>query len=61
MFEYEIVAYLKNTDLTKAFERQGSNGNAAMRLPNAVKFSSLSSAPRSCNSETAISMVSKLG
>lgn len=53
--------YLKNTELTKAFERHGSNGNVAIRLPKAVNFSSLSNAPRSCNSETAISTVSKLG
>lgn len=53
--------YLKNTELTKAFDKHGSNGNAAMRLPKAVKFSSSSNAPRSCNSETAISMFSKLG
>jgi hypothetical protein len=53
--------YLKNTELTKAFERQGSNGNAAILLPNAVNFSSLSNAPRSCNSETALSTVSKSG
>jgi len=52
---------LKNTELTKAFERQGSKGNAAIRLPNAVNFSSLSNAPRSCNSATAISTFSKLG
>lgn len=52
---------MKNTELTKDFERQGSNGNAAILLPNAVNFSSLSNAPRSCNSETALSTVSKLG
>lgn len=53
--------YLKNTELTKAFERQGSNGNAAIRFPNAVSFSSWSNAPRSCNSETEISIFSILG
>lgn len=53
--------YLKNTELTNAFERHGSNGNAAIRFPKAVSFSSLSNAPRCCNSDTAISTVSKLG
>lgn len=53
--------YFKNTELTRAFERQGSNGKAAIRLPKAVSFSSLSNAPRSCNSETAILTFSILG
>lgn len=52
---------MKNTEWTKALERQGSNGNAAILLPNAVSVSSLSSAPRSCNSETAISTASMFG
>lgn len=56
-----MVLYLKNTELTKAFERLGSKGNAAIRFPNAVSFSIWSNAPRSCSSETAISTVSKLG
>lgn len=54
-------SYLKNIEFTKAFERQGSKGNAAIRLPNAVNCSSLSNAPRSCNSVTALSTFSKLG